>query len=325
MSSLPCRKLLPIAAVALTALTLTTSLLPPRRRRAIRPISLRSRSSRSRRRRSRKADIDVGEPGLSLGDSNVITEDAYRDGKRVGTSDLTCTIMRLQFAPRFFFAGQCLNTTTLPGGQITAQGVATSDEIEKVPFQQVITGGTGIYKGSGGVLSPLTTAATGPAAPHVRAGALTYRRSGRLPVTCPTARRGPGHRLHRGTRAPSAGVRATPAAELVVVVRLLAERGEVDHAEAGVTRPAAQLAQLGARRLQHGEPGGNQTGMRPLVGVDEPGADERGLPRAEREREHGRGVGGQSRWQGLVDHDHTTFGHLRDNVADLRGSSNSSA
>ena len=70
--------------------------------------------------------------------------------------------MRLQFAPKFFFAGQCLNTTTLPGGQITAQGVATSDEIEKVPFQQVITGGTGIYKGVGGVLT-VDEAGDGPA------------------------------------------------------------------------------------------------------------------------------------------------------------------
>ena len=157
----PMRKLLPIAAVALTALTLTTlssaSATPshPAYQPNKQVFTLTTKTLE-------KADIDVGEPGLSLGDSNVITEDAYRDGKRVGTSDLTCTIMRLQFAPRFFFAGQCLNTTTLPGGQITAQGVVTSDEIEKVPFQQVITGGTGIYKGVGGVLT-VDEAGDGPA------------------------------------------------------------------------------------------------------------------------------------------------------------------
>jgi hypothetical protein len=148
----PMKKLLPIAAVALTALMLTTlssaSATPshPAHQPSKQVFTLTTKTLD-------QADIDVGEPGLSLGDSNVITEDAYRDGKRVGTSDLNCTIVRLQLAPKFSFAGQCLNTTTLPGGQITAQGVATSDEIEKVPFRQAITGGTGIYKGVGGALT----------------------------------------------------------------------------------------------------------------------------------------------------------------------------
>ena len=148
----PMRKLLPIAAVALTALTLTTlssaSATPshPAHQPKKQVFTLTTQVLE-------EAEIDVGKPGPSLGDSNVITEDAYRDGKRVGTSDLTCTFMRLQLAPKFFFAGQCLNTTNLPGGQITAQGTVTSDQIEKVPFQQVVTGGTGIYEGVGGVLT----------------------------------------------------------------------------------------------------------------------------------------------------------------------------
>ena len=75
---------------------------------------------------------------------NVITEDVYKNGKRVGTSDIQCTIVRIQM-PKF--AAQCFNTTTLPGGQITAQGIVTSDELEKVPFEQAVTGGTGAYKG----------------------------------------------------------------------------------------------------------------------------------------------------------------------------------
>lgn len=33
--------------------------------------------------------VDAGAPGASLGDSNVITEDVIRDGKKVGPSDLT--------------------------------------------------------------------------------------------------------------------------------------------------------------------------------------------------------------------------------------------
>jgi hypothetical protein len=103
--------------------------------------------------------IDVGEPGPSLGDMNVITEDVYRDGKRVGTSDISCTVVRIQM-PKF--AAQCFNTTTLPGGQITAQGIVTSDQIEQVPFQQAVTGGTGAYQGVTGQLT-VDEAGDGPA------------------------------------------------------------------------------------------------------------------------------------------------------------------
>jgi hypothetical protein len=94
--------------------------------------------------------IDVGKPGPSLGDGQIITQDVYRNGKRVGTSDLECTMVRVEL-PKF--AVQCFNTTSLAGGQITSQGVVTSDEIEQVPFVQAVTGGTGAYKGVGGELT----------------------------------------------------------------------------------------------------------------------------------------------------------------------------
>jgi Allene oxide cyclase barrel like domain len=105
--------------------------------------------------------VDVGEPGPTLGDGNVITEDAYRDGKKVGSSDLACTILRLDL-PQHFFGAQCFNTTVLPDGQITSQGYVTSDEIEKVPFKQAITGGTGAYRGARGELT-VDEAGDGPA------------------------------------------------------------------------------------------------------------------------------------------------------------------
>jgi hypothetical protein len=94
--------------------------------------------------------VDVGKPGPSLGDMQIITEDVYRFGKRVGTSDIQCTVVRMD-GPKF--SVQCFNTTTLPGGQITAQGIVTSDQIEKVPFQQAVTGGTGAYEGVRGQLT----------------------------------------------------------------------------------------------------------------------------------------------------------------------------
>lgn len=94
--------------------------------------------------------VDAGKPGPSLGDQQILTEDVYRNGKRVGTSDIQCTVVRVQL-PKF--EAQCLNTTSLPGGQITAQGIVTSDQIEQAPFVQAVTGGTGVYEGVGGELT----------------------------------------------------------------------------------------------------------------------------------------------------------------------------
>jgi hypothetical protein len=96
-----------------------------------------------------------------LGDISVITEDVVVGGKKIGTSDLTCTLVRLDL-PKHFFAAECFNTTVLPGGQITAQGYVTSDQIEKVPFEQAVTGGTGQYRDAGGVLT-VDEAGDGPA------------------------------------------------------------------------------------------------------------------------------------------------------------------
>ena len=104
--------------------------------------------------------VDITKPPR-LGDTNVITEDVIQNGKKIGTSDLMCTVVRLDLA-KHFFAGQCLNTTVLPGGQITAHGYVTSDQIEKVPFEQAITGGTGAYTGARGVLT-VDEAGDGPA------------------------------------------------------------------------------------------------------------------------------------------------------------------
>jgi hypothetical protein len=149
------RKLiLPIAAAALAALTLT-SLSPASAHRS------KSHAFTVTTKTIDQGQVDVGKPGPSLGDSNVITEDVYRDGKKVGTSDLTCTVVRLD-AVKHFFAAECFNTTVLPGGQIAAQGYVTSDEIEKVPFKQAVVGGTGAYMGARGALT-VDEAGDGPA------------------------------------------------------------------------------------------------------------------------------------------------------------------
>ena len=147
------RKILPIVAAALAALTLI-SLSPASAHKSGGPVFTVTTKTVD------QTPIDVSKPP-KLGDTNVITEDVYRYGKKIGTSDLQCTIVRLDLA-KHFFAAQCFNTTVLPGGQITAQGYVTSNEIEKVPFKQAITGGTGAYRNARGELT-VDEAGDGPA------------------------------------------------------------------------------------------------------------------------------------------------------------------
>jgi hypothetical protein len=148
------RKLLPIVAAAAAALTLT-SLAPASAHHAPK-----SHVFTITTKTIDETPVDMTKPPR-LGDTSVITEDAYRGGDRVGTSDVSCTVVRLDPVKRFF-AAQCLNTTVLPGGQITSQGYVTSDELEKVPFKQAITGGTGAYEGARGELT-VDEAGDGPA------------------------------------------------------------------------------------------------------------------------------------------------------------------
>ena len=147
------RKILPIVAVALAALTLT-SLSPASTHKSGSPVFTVATKTID------QTPVDVTRPP-KLGDSNVITEDVYRNGKKVGTSDLQCTIVRLDL-PKHFFAAQCFNTTVLPEGQISAQGYVTSEQIEKIPFKQAITGGTGAYRNARGELT-VDEAGDGPA------------------------------------------------------------------------------------------------------------------------------------------------------------------
>jgi allene oxide cyclase-like protein len=96
--------------------------------------------------------IDLGAPGPSAGDQQSITMDVFKGAKRVGESHVVCTVVRDGIA-------QCENVTSLPGGQITASGVVTSDEEEQKPFVQAITGGTGLYRNAHG---QLTVSEAGP-------------------------------------------------------------------------------------------------------------------------------------------------------------------
>ena len=104
------------------------------------------------------AQIDLGAPGPSVGDQQIITMDVFNGPKRVGESHVLCTVVRFDPATNASIA-QCDNVTSLPGGAITASGVVTSAEEEQKPFIQAITGGTGAYRNAHG---QLTVSEAGP-------------------------------------------------------------------------------------------------------------------------------------------------------------------
>jgi hypothetical protein len=102
--------------------------------------------------------VDVGTPGQSPGDQQVITMDVFAGAKRLGESHVVCTMVRVDPATHAFTA-QCENVTHLPAGDIAATGLVTSAQEEQAPFTQAITGGTGAYKQAHG---QLTVSEAGP-------------------------------------------------------------------------------------------------------------------------------------------------------------------
>ena len=98
------------------------------------------------------ANIDLGAPGPSVGDQQIISMDVFKGDKRVGESHVVCTTVRAGIV-------QCDNVTSLPGGQIVATGLVTDAQEEQSPFTQAITGGTGYYRNAHG---QLTVSEAGP-------------------------------------------------------------------------------------------------------------------------------------------------------------------
>jgi len=97
-------------------------------------------------------NLDLGAPGPSVGDQQIISMDVFKGDKRVGESHVVCTTVRAGIV-------QCDNVTNLPGGQIVATGLVTDAQEEQSPFTQAITGGTGYYRNAHG---QLTVSEAGP-------------------------------------------------------------------------------------------------------------------------------------------------------------------
>jgi hypothetical protein len=91
--------------------------------------------------------IDLGEPGLSVGDSIVISDDLFQDGEKVGVHGGTCTVVRVETV-----LFHCVVPFALPDGHITAQGLVRPELAEE---QVAVTGGTGTYTTAQGELTVL--------------------------------------------------------------------------------------------------------------------------------------------------------------------------
>ena len=85
-------------------------------------------------------NIDLGVPGLSLGDEVVFSGNLLQQGQQVGRVGVVCTFVSTQNANRV--EAQCPGTATLPGGQIAVQGVIVNRSLN---FTLPITGGSGQY------------------------------------------------------------------------------------------------------------------------------------------------------------------------------------
>ena len=96
--------------------------------------------------------LDLGAQGLSQGDMRVVNAPVYNESgkEKVGRLDLFCVVTDpADESSEKAHMAQCSYTYTLPGGEISAQGVDAFPEIPGPPSKSVdaISGGTEDYAG----------------------------------------------------------------------------------------------------------------------------------------------------------------------------------
>jgi hypothetical protein len=98
--------------------------------------------------------VDLGSQGPTQGDIRVTNAPLYDESgkERIGRFDLFCAITDPADEPsEKAHMAQCTKTFTLPGGQITVQGVEAYPNLSALaPGVNAISGGTGKYAGVGG-------------------------------------------------------------------------------------------------------------------------------------------------------------------------------
>jgi hypothetical protein len=98
--------------------------------------------------------VDLGPQGPSQGDIRVMNARLYDESgkKRIGRFDLFCAITDpADESSEKAHIAQCTKTFTLPGGQISVQGIEAYPNLSGLaPGVNAISGGTGKYAGVGG-------------------------------------------------------------------------------------------------------------------------------------------------------------------------------
>jgi hypothetical protein len=97
--------------------------------------------------------IDLGDPGFSLGDESVFSDDLLtsKNGSMLGVDGGVCTVTRVGNAAAATGTLQCLVTFSLNGGQIATQGLNQLTDGQFTGTQTAaITGGTGRFSGARG-------------------------------------------------------------------------------------------------------------------------------------------------------------------------------
>jgi hypothetical protein len=96
--------------------------------------------------------VDLGAAGLSQGDMRVLNAPLYNESgkEKVGRLDLFCVVTDPADEPsEKAHMAQCSYTFTLPGGEISAQGVDAFPKLPGLPSRSVdaLSGGTEDYAG----------------------------------------------------------------------------------------------------------------------------------------------------------------------------------
>jgi hypothetical protein len=94
------------------------------------------------------AEEDLGEEGFSAGDRFTLLDSLWIDGKKAGELGIDCVSVDLD--GQTGETAHCVATATLPGGQITTQGLIAFTDQPVQRFSLAVTGGTGDYRTVGG-------------------------------------------------------------------------------------------------------------------------------------------------------------------------------
>jgi hypothetical protein len=93
-----------------------------------------------------QTNLDLGAPGASPGDQFLFAGDVFnhKGGKKLGRAAGTCTTMSSTEV-------LCVVNATLPGGELSVQGLFKSGPLfGGKTLQYPITGGTGVYRDARG-------------------------------------------------------------------------------------------------------------------------------------------------------------------------------